>query len=185
LSRYEVVDDPEPDGAPSAIRTYLECLRRTPDCTHRLVLQDDVVTSRHFEERVTSALGHHPGLIAFFVPGMGLHGRWVREAHKRGEPWVQLPTSANWVPVVALCWPAALVPEFLAYADEHIAHRARLRKGTYWDDPVVGSFCRSRKLPVWATVPCLVEHPDTGESLVKRRQYRGTNPARKAAVFDA
>jgi hypothetical protein len=149
------------------------------------VLQDDVVTSRHFEERVTSALGHHPGLIAFFVPGMGLHGRWVREAHKRGEPWVQLPTSANWVPVVALCWPAALVPEFLAYADEHIAHRARLRKGTYWDDPVVGSFCRSRKLPVWATVPCLVEHPDTGESLVKRRQYRGTNPARKAAVFDA
>jgi len=184
LSSYEVVDDPDPDGPPSAIRTYLECLRRTPACTHRLILQDDVELCRDFEVRAERALLERYGvLVAYFVPGLGLPGQWTRKAHAAGKSWVELPTSTNWVPVVALCWPAALVPDFLDFAEAHIATRARLRKGTYWDDPVVGAYCRDRKLRVWATVPCLVEHPDVGPSLVKRKHYRGTNPARKAAVF--
>jgi hypothetical protein len=186
LSRYEVVDDPDPDGQPSAIRTYLECLRRTPDCTHRLILQDDVELVRDFDVRVRVALLERPGqLVAFFVPGMGLPGRWMREAARSGRDWLEFPTSVNWRPTVALCWPVSLVPEFLIYAEEYIAHRLRLRKGTLWDDPVVGGFCRLYKLPVWATVPCLVQHPDLVPSLVKRRSYLGLNPARKAAVFVA
>ena len=185
LARYEVVDDPVPDGPPTPIRCYLECLRRTSAAaSHRLILQDDVELCSQFEDKVWAALYERPDvLVAFFVPGLGLSGRWTREAYADGKRWVELPMSANWRPVVALCWPGALVPQFLDYANEHIARRAERRKGTYWDDPVVGSFCRLHKLPVWATVPCLVEHPDLVESLVKRRHYKGTNPARKAAVF--
>lgn len=182
-----MVDDPDPDGHPSAIRTYIECLRRTPpEATHRLVLQDDVVLCRDFERRAEAAVVARPDmLIALFVPGLGLPGRWVREAAARGDSWQQLPTSVNWTPMVALSWPAALAAEFVDFAEEYVAHRAARRRTTTGDDPVSGAFVRARKLAVWATVPCLVEHPDIGVSLVKRRNYRGTNPARKAAVYRA
>lgn len=183
--RAEVVVDPEPDGPPSAIRTYVECLRRIPeDATHRLVLQDDAQPCSDFRRRAELALAERPGvLVAFFVPGTGLHGRWTRDAWKAGKSWVGMPTSANWQPVVALAWPRALIEPFLDYAAGHIARRAARRLHTMCDDPVVGAFCRAEKLQVWATVPCLVEHPDLGPSLVKRRSYGGTNPARRAAVF--
>lgn len=177
--------DPDPDGVPSAIRTYVECIRRTPpDATHRLVVQDDALPCARFVERATAALSERPhDLVAFFVPGTGLHGRWMREAAKRGQPWVQLPTSANWQPVVALSWPVELVEPFIDFADAHIAKRLARRLRTIGDDPVVGAFCRAQRRAVWATVPSLVEHPDLEPSLVKQRSYGGRNPARRAAVF--
>lgn len=114
---------------------------------------------------------------------MGLHGQWVRDAAKAGAPWCQLPTSANWQPTVALGWPRDLAERFVPFAEEHIANRERHRMGTIGDDPVVGKFVRQERVAVWATVPCMVEHPDLVPSLVKRRSYNGRNPARRAAVF--
>jgi hypothetical protein len=149
-----------------------------------LVLQDDVQLCRDFIPRAEAALRERPGvLVAYFVPGMGLHGRWLREAAKRGERWVQLPPSANWTPTVALCWPRELAEEFVPFAEAHVAGRLSRRMSTLGDDPVVGRFVRQHKLAVWATVPCLVQHPDLMPSLVKQRSYNGQNPARRAAVF--
>jgi hypothetical protein len=187
LAGYEVVSDPEPDGPASALRTYIECLRTTPpECSHRLVLQDDVELCRDFDSRAHHALRERGDtLVAFFVPGMALHGRWMREAHARGERWLELPPRANWQPTVALAWPRELAADFVPFAEEHVATRARHRMGTVGDDPVVGRYVRARRLTVMATVPCLVEHPDTQPSLVKQRSYNGTNPARKAAIFTA
>lgn len=177
--------DPDPDGPRSAIRTYIECLRETQqDGSYRVVIQDDAIPVADFRSRAGALLARREReLVAFFVPGMGLHGRWVREAARRGEGWRQLPASANWVPVVALAWPCELAAEFVPWAEEYVARRAARRLQTIGDDPVVGAFVRERKLRVWATVPCLVEHPDLEPSLVKQRSYGGTNPARKAAVF--
>lgn len=183
LGAHEVVTDPDPHGKPSAIRTYIECLRRV-DSTHRLVFQDDATPCSGFRVRAEAALRERPdNLIAFFVPGMGLHGRWVRDAYKAGKPWVQLPTSANWMPTVALCWPRELAQAFVEYADAHVARRLARRMSSLSDDGPVGGFCRANKVAVWATVPCLVQHPDLVPSLVKRRSYHGRNPARRAAVY--
>lgn len=186
LRRYEVIDDPDPDGPPSAIRTYVECLRSLPpEVTHRLVLQDDVALTAAFHTKVELALAERPGhLVALFVPGMGLHGRMVRDAARAGSRWCQLPRSANWVPVVALAWPRELAEAFVPFAEQWIATRAARRMSTVGDDPVVGRFVREHKLSVWATVPSLVEHPDLVPSLVKQRSYHGRNPARRAAVYD-
>ena len=84
---------------------------------------------------------------------------------------------------MALAWPRELAEEFLPYAQAHVAERERRRRSAVGDDPVVGAFCKARQLPMWATVPCLVQHPDEGYSIVKRREYKGTNPARRAVVF--
>ena len=54
---------------------------------------------------------------------------------------------------------------------------------TAGDDPIIGEWRKARGLAIWATVPSLVERPDDGYSLVKRRDYDGTNRARRAAVF--
>jgi hypothetical protein len=186
LSHFEVIDDPEPDAFPSAIRTYIECLRSVPEnITHRLVLQDDVTLAADFHSKVEMAIYERPStLISYFVPRFGLHGRWMREAAARGDRWVQLPTSVNWQPAVAVCWPRGLALDFVGFAEEHVAGRLARRMTTTGDDPVIGAFCRARKLPMWATVPSLVQHPDVGWSFVKGREYHGTNPARQAAVFD-
>src|SRR5262249_8257017 len=108
-----------------------------------------------------------------------------RKAAEEGKEWCQLPTSLNWTPVVALSWPRELAEDFLPFAEEYVRWRSGKRMLTTGDDPVVGKFVRARKLSVWATVPSLVEHPDTQRSLVKRRDYNGTNPARRAAGDDA
>jgi len=183
--RAEVVTDPEPDGDPSAVRTYIECLRAIPaGATHRLVLQDDAQPCSDFRERAEAAVAERPGeLLALFVPGMGLAGRWMRAAWKDGKRWLELPTSMNWVPVVALVWPVELASSFVPFAEEHVAGRAARRMATMGDDPVVGRFRRVNHLAVWAPVPSLVQHPDLVPSLVKQRSYGGRNPARRAAVF--
>lgn len=184
LRRYEVIDDPEPDALPSAIRTYLACLDLPPEVDHRLVLQDDVELCDDFERRVEERIRERPeAVIAFFTPGMNLHGRLLRAAHAEGERWVALPRSANWAPAVATCWPKAAALDFARFASEHVARRRARGLHTTGDDPVIGAWARDRKETIWATVPCLVEHPDVGVSLVKKRAYDGTNPARKAAVF--
>ena len=182
----EIVEDPEPDGKPSAIRTYIECLRRTPGgVSHRLVLQDDTRVCRNFRSRAHHAIRERPGdIIAFFVPNFALHGRVMREARKEGREWTALPRSANWGPAVATCWPVEMAADFVEFADAYVARRRAQGKGTIGDDPVIGSFRRARDLTIWATVPSLVQHDDVAYSLVKRREYKGLNPARRAAVFD-
>jgi len=182
-----VVSDPEPDGPPSAIRTYIECLREIPpEATHRLVVQDDAQPHPEFRARAERALRERQEpLVAFFVPGMGLHGRHLKQAAKEQRDWIELPRAANWVPTVALAWPRELAEAFVPFAEEHVARRAARRMHTMGDDPVVGSFARAHGLTVWATVPCLVEHPDTVPSLIRGRNYEGTNPARRAAVYRA
>lgn len=182
-----MVEDPEPDSFPSAIRCYIECLRRTPPgATHRLVLQDDVELVSDFDARALERVTELPtSVVAFFVPGMALHGKWMREAWANGRRWLQLPSSANWAPAVATCWPVEEAQDFVEFATEYVAGRLAKRKDTTGDDPVIGAWKRDRKITIWATVPCLVEHPDVGYSLVKRRDYDGQNRARKAAVFVA
>jgi hypothetical protein len=188
LGEYELVVDPEPDAPyQSAMRTYLEALRRTPGhATHRLIVQDDAVACTGFPELAEAAVAEHPDdLVAFFVPGRTLLRNLLGGALARGERWCQLPQSLNWTPTVALCWPAGLIDEFVAFGEEVIATRARRGLSTQADDPYVGAWRKKRKLPVWATVPCLVQHPDVAQSLYHKglKPRAGANRSRVAAMY--
>jgi hypothetical protein len=158
LGECTVVSDPEPDGRPSAIRTYLECLRRMPDpATNLLILQDDATPCEGFRPRAEAAIDERPDdLVALFLAGAPHRSaQAARRAHKAGESWV-LMAKTDWVPTVALAWPRARASEFLAFLKEN---PALVRVG---DDNVVGQFTRTEQIPVWAVVPSLVEHPDRG-----------------------
>lgn len=188
LGDHQVVTDPDPTAVyGSALGTYLECLRATPaDASHQLIVQDDAIPCRGFRERAEAALLERPDeLVAFFVPGRTLLYRLMVAEYQRGGRWLQLPGSLNWTPTVALAWPADLARAFVPEGERMIAARAARGMGTHADDPYVGQWRKHLKLPVWATVPCLVQHPDVAQSLYRPdlRPRAGANRARVAALF--
>lgn len=117
-------------------------------------------------------------VICFFVGGgTHSHARPVRFAADAGERWVEL-SNQSWVPVVATVWPAGLIEPMLDWVP-----RQNFPPAFTADDEICGRFLRSVGQFALATVPSLVEHPDTEPSLVRRQITGGLDPSRRAAVW--
>lgn len=168
-----VAFDPDPEGRPNPLRTYVRALEYLPAwATHHLVLQDDALPCENFVAAAGSAIAARPANpIAFFLSEQSQeYHRAARAALDDGDTFATLPLR-RWAPVVALCWPRDLVAPFLEHAAEIRGARA--------DDDAVGGFLRSAGAEVLATVPSLVEHPDSAPSVVGRR----TRGGRRAAFY--
>lgn len=169
-SLIEVVADPDPLGAPNPWRTARECWQRTPDwCTHRLVLQDDIIPCRHFLAHAKRALEAKPDRITAFYLGTNaiVTHRSMLVAASRCAAWVEGFPGA-WVPALALAIPARLAHSLAAFHD-----------GTapIADDDVYGRWCRENGLPWYATIPSLVNHDDEVPSLMRDQYARGSRRA--------
>ncbi len=178
LGECDVITDPGADGTRSPIRCYLACLRSMPPwATHLLIVQDDARPCSDFRARAERAVEEKStSLVALFLAGApAKSARLAVQAHRRGEPWVLMHPS-DWTPTVALCWTRAHRDAFLAYAGDNPSARG------CGDDNLVGAFTTAEKVPVWATVPSLVEHPDVEPSLIGRKASGGANRFRVAAV---
>lgn len=174
----EVIADPEPHALPSPLRCYLECARLPADGhTHVIVVQDDTVCCPGFPRAATAALDARPdALVALFMPGTPpASANRARAAHAAGERWVQL--RQQWMPVVALSWPAPMLADFHEWAAGEDLHGRRS------DDWLVGRYVKRRDVAVWATVPSLVEHPDDQPSTIRDGYWSGRNRSRVAAIF--
>lgn len=176
LGDSEVVRDPDPDGPRSALRTYRLALARTPrDARHRIVIQDDAWPVSEFRALAEDAIREKPdSLIAFFVPGTGQQRQAMNRAAALGHRWTELP-RADWAPTVALSWPRELAFDFLDWSEEAFPF-------CEGDDGPVGAYVRKRKLTVWATVPSIVEHPNTEPSLFGKPSRGAANRGRVAAL---
>lgn len=117
-------------------------------------------------------------MVALFVPGSGTHRRTMLLADRAGQPWARL--SPTWIPTVALLWPADLARRFVGWVAERGYDPWGRDRG---DDGFVGKFCAMNRIPVFAPVPSIVEHPDVEPSLIGRRAMGGKNRARVAAIF--
>jgi hypothetical protein len=156
----EVVTDPEPEGERNPWRTARECWRLTPDgCTHRLVIQDDVIPCRRFLHHASLALAARPERIVAFYVGANavLTYRKILVAAADCSAWV-LGDHSSWVPCLALAIPAPLAPSLAGYEDG---------SRPVADDDVVGRWLRSEGLPWYATIPSLVDHDDDAPSLMR------------------
>lgn len=174
-----VIEDPDPDGKPSPLRCYRECVTRpAPGFSHLLIVQDDVRLCADFDVAVTRLLERHPDrLIALFVAGAPRRSAIeVRQADARGDA-VCAMNRMDWVPTVALAWPLALAHEFSVYLK-------RVGQEMWADDPIVGGWVSKKRLEVLATVPSLVQHPDVEPSLLPNdKSAQGRNGYRTAAVW--
>lgn len=176
----ELVFDPDPDGYPAAWRSYRAALELTPSwATHRLILQDDVLVCDHFLRGVQQAVAAQPeAVICLFVSGQLIHRVGVlQRALADGHPWVVLD-QRTWLPAVATLWPRHHADELPAWYD-----RQDYPTDFLADDEIIGRYLNALGESALATVPSLVEHPDTVPSLVdaqNRRHRDGRNLERRA-----
>lgn len=99
----------------------------------------------------------------------------MQRATWAGKPLVELPTY-RWVPTVALLWPEDAAAEFLHWADNVRGVPPNFSA----DDSVVSLWLKTSWRGVYATAPSLVEHPDTGPSIVRTKWAGGRG--RRTAV---
>lgn len=134
----------------------------------------------HLVEGVERAAAARPeDVLAFFVPGKpAKYVAAVDQARALGLSWAVL-TLGTWIPVVATLWPADLAARLVAWYDE--------QRYRYFvaDDEIAGRFLASVERPPLASVPSLVEHPDTVPSVMNshRRGGDGLDPGRRAHLW--
>lgn len=180
LPGFELVTDPDPDGRRSPLRTYIECLKRTPpDVSHRVILQDDALPCVNFPALAHEALQERPEqIVCFFVPGVKAAGaKRMRDAQIRRERWVDIGGTAI-TPLVATAWPEHLIQPLVDFMES-----PRMQAKYSHDDPVATLFVKKNKLSVWATVPSLVQHPDVAPSLIDKPNGAGKYRTRVAFAF--
>ncbi|WP_264030989.1 hypothetical protein [Cellulosimicrobium sp. SH8] len=177
-----VVEDPDPDGPPSPLRTAKRAWAAVaPGATHHLVLQDDVTPVPGFAELVLRAVR------ARDRHAVALYSNWnsprnaylVRAAAAAGQAWAPLGHD-EWVPTLGLVLPAE-------GALRLAAHLATLPDDERDDDEAVVTFCAREGYPVVATLPHLLEHGD-GPSLAGNDAHgarHATVPAGDAVDPDA
>jgi hypothetical protein len=175
-----VVHDPgASDPQRSPWRCYRACLQTfSPAATHLLIVQDDVLVCRDFPDALAAVIAARPDVpVALFVPGVMPNSRRVLDACWAGDRWAELDVL-TWAPVVAVVWPRGHVGRLLEFAAAKDYPPSR-----FGDDSIVGDYAREQAVTIWATVPSLVEHPDTEASLVGTVAMGGANPQRVAACW--
>lgn len=163
----DVVTDAE-TADPNPWRNYVRCLSDPPeDASHVCVIQDDAVPCRDFAAAVDAVVEARPDDVVSLWVG-GLPNRTRKDfyaADAAGRCW-----SPVWFRdihhVVCLVWPVGLAAEFLRWSE---TARIPSPKPVRSDDLVVGYWARMTRRTVWATVPCLVEHPDDVPSTIRVR----------------
>lgn len=183
----EAILDPDA-GDPNPWRGYRRCLENLGDASHVVVLQDDTIVCRGFAETIEKVASARPSTLTSLFVG-GLHNRNTRDfyralaANRRWSRLISLNRAAV-IHVVALMWPAQLAREFLAWADENQARLPGHRNVPKSDDAIVTYWTRKTKQEVWATVPCLVQHPDDVPSVAgHNRAANGRDKGRTAASW--
>lgn len=123
-----------------------------PDATHHLVLQDDSVICRDLLASAARAAAEHPDTpISLYLGRQRPHGAKfitiVAAAKAKGQRWVLFPE---------LCWgvaiiiPRNLVEPIVAYGD-------KLTKIANYDKRI-SKYLERERIPVWYTLPSLVDH---------------------------
>jgi hypothetical protein len=154
--RLRIVDDPQPEGPPSALRTARVAWGAIePGATHHLVIQDDMILSRNFPADILRAVAARPRDICCLFSEWGSRSSHaVRLAAMCGGSWA--PLLDPYVPTTAIVMPADLARDLAASVEP---------AETGPDDVALLRFVTERGLTPLISVPNLAEH-EASESLI-------------------
>ncbi|MGW2844529.1 hypothetical protein [Streptomyces sp. NPDC001274] len=160
---FRVVMDPDPTGTPSVLRTALAAWSSIEEgATHQLVVQDDMVLSETFLDRVRSAVEELPdAALALFALWDSRNGAAVRMGAMAGARWVGAVNE--YFPCVAIVLPRRIAEGFVAYG--------RQRLGGWPDDILMHRYLTARGVTRYVAVPNLAEHEDRGS--ISGNAFRG------------
>lgn len=173
----QVVRDPDPAGPRQPWRTYRLALETTPEwATHRVILQDDAYPCDNFGPLLRGAVAAQPNslVILCLCDRPTYLAQRAQRSYAAGRAWLACDRY-QWVPVIGLVWPVALVWKALRWVEAQKWPREFMA-----DDEIVGRFAKANRERVVATVPSLVQHPDLCPSLIGKRTRSG---GRVAAIF--
>ncbi|MFG1857400.1 hypothetical protein ACGFJT_36585 [Actinomadura geliboluensis] len=177
--RPRIVRDPDPDAAPSPLRTAKRAWAAIDDdSTHHLVLQDDVVPAPGFARHLHEVVAAHPDHgIAMYSHWNSPHNSYLsRRGAVAGTACVPL-SATEWTPTQGLVLPVAA-------ARRLAAHLAGVPDEAQDDDEQVVVFCRREGVPVVATVPHLLDHGHDPTIVGHHGRLHSTVFAPRAAVPD-
>jgi hypothetical protein len=151
----EQVFDPEPDAAPSALRTAARAWARCDGTsTHHAVVQDDIEPTANLWPLMENAIRTHPStVLTFYANSTSWNGASARAAVLTGHTWVP-PVPGEYFPTLATVMPCPLAHDFAELAAAHLS-----RQETD-DDEVLADFLADRGVPALLRCPNLVEHRD-------------------------
>ncbi len=150
---------------PSPWAGYQQCIAHPPDCTHLLIVQDDVLPCRNFAvavEQIAAAKTSTP--VCLF------HGRLPNDSKPRPAAAIKMNrryVTLSWrtfLPVVAVLWPIAKLEEFRLWAEDNPTLPGQREPRS--DDAMGGRWKMRTRQTVLATVPSLVEHSLATPSVV-------------------
>jgi hypothetical protein len=151
----EQVFDPEPDAAPSALRTATRAWALCDGkSTHHAVVQDDIEPTANLWPLMESAIRTHPSaVLTFYANSISWNGASARAAVLTGHTWVP-PVPGEYFPTLATVMPCPIAHSFAELAAAHLS-----RQETD-DDEVLADFLAERGVPALLRCPNLVEHRD-------------------------
>jgi hypothetical protein len=160
---------------------YLQALSDPPDCSHLLVVQDDVQICSNFApalERIVASRPENP--ISLFLARLPeVAAKDATRAMKANQRYIRLRSRA-FVPVVALLWPIEESQDFLEFVSDTGGPRLASKRS---DDAAVWQWMANRRKAVYVTCPSLVEHPDNVPSTIGRRARWGKDKGRVALFY--
>ena len=169
---------------PNPWEGYKKAIADPPDCSHLLVIQEDTQVCRNFPlavERIARAKTDPVCLfLAWLPPNVAMD---ARRASIRGERYIRYRPGSKFCPVVAILWPLEALERFKAWAE---VSPLPGRPNPASDDAIVGEWYKrnQKSETIWVSVPSLVEHPDTAESVKGRRnEVWGRDKGRVAALY--
>ncbi|WP_433616651.1 hypothetical protein ACQP2P_15395 [Dactylosporangium sp. CA-139114] len=165
---------PSPDAA---LRTALRAWQSVADgATHHLVLQDDVVLSPAFDDKLARAVATDPSrTFSLFSEWGSKTAQTIRMASFSGCGWA--PVADPWLPAPAVLMPAARAAEFGTFL------AASMARGERRDAFLLLHFLQSLGEPALVCVPNLVQHDDPLQpSLLPNGKVRGP---RRTACFSS
>jgi hypothetical protein len=167
--RPRLVIDPDPGGIPSPLRTAkLAWTMIEPHTTHHLVLHDDVIPTRDFARHLSEVVRSRPhNPIALYSNWNSPQNAYlVRRSAAFGAAWARL-SRAEWTPAEGLVLPvdqARDLASFLLTLPDEIAD----------DDEMAAVFFERKNIPVYVTIPHLVDHADEVSLTLHHGSYHAT-----------
>lgn len=137
---------------------------------YHVVIQDDAILTPHFYENIEGAINNCPGGKSL----ISLYTGKARPFPKRIQNAVDKAKHANWLRHYLLIWGVGII-----IPTSHIEHLIDFvddRTEPY--DTRIGIFYQRNRLPVYYTMPCLVDHDDELGTAIPGH---GTEPGARVA----
>ncbi len=139
-----------------------------------VVIQDDAILTPHLYENIEGAIANCPGGNAL----ISLYTGMPRPMGKRVEQAVSKARHETWLRYMLLMWGVGIV-----IPTDHI--EPLLEFVTDWNEPYdtrIGIFYQRNRLPIYYTMPSLVDHDDDLDSLLEHGKAGGKRVAHRLAT---